>query len=177
MAPPLSSAPAFGGFAPPSISGDVILAGLPEARKLNGMRGVTVKTISDGRVVVKLEDGRELAFAAENLQKPGADCKTKMNSAFSSCRFEVALSPAGPRCPRAVKQLIKIHEAAVEFHELCATSGEGNMRWMLDGAKDGNAEMMELLGVDSQQEAEMLFEYIEGDIHLNSLCDDAELVS
>jgi len=53
---------------------EVILHGLPRADQ-NGLRGVVVKTITDGRKVIRLSDGRELAFKPENMRPPGPEDK------------------------------------------------------------------------------------------------------
>lgn len=75
LQPAASSSASAGRASPPpaaSPSGDdVVLCGLPEARGLNGKNGVALQTISDGRRVVRLEDGRELAFSKDNMQPAG----------------------------------------------------------------------------------------------------------
>ncbi|CAE8648238.1 unnamed protein product [Polarella glacialis] len=193
MPPALSSAPAFGEYAPPAISGQVVLTGLPDDRGLNGAIGTALKTISDGRTVVRLEDGRELAFSSENLRTLTPSIAAVENSSSSlsgqrssstwnalkeaaavgkdvACRLDLTLASR-----REAQQAAKIHEAAIEYHELCITSGEVNMRWMLESAIAGDADFIQMLGLATSHEAEVLHQRVEADIRLNALNDEAEL--
>eukprot|EP00928_Gymnodinium_smaydae_P083027 TRINITY_DN662_c4_g1_i1.p1 TRINITY_DN662_c4_g1~~TRINITY_DN662_c4_g1_i1.p1 ORF type:complete len:793 (+),score=236.15 TRINITY_DN662_c4_g1_i1:93-2471(+) len=80
-------------------SGDeVVLVGLPPARGLNGTRGVALQTISDGRRVVRLSDGRELAFKAENLQPAGS---AGGNGASASAKPAAAAASAAAPASKA----------------------------------------------------------------------------
>eukprot|EP00929_Paragymnodinium_shiwhaense_P109076 TRINITY_DN75443_c0_g1_i1.p1 TRINITY_DN75443_c0_g1~~TRINITY_DN75443_c0_g1_i1.p1 ORF type:complete len:748 (-),score=253.91 TRINITY_DN75443_c0_g1_i1:80-2323(-) len=80
---------------------EVELTGLPRA-DLNGQRGVVVKTISDGRRVVRLSDGRELAFKQENLQPAkGAAASASTTSTAAGASSSAAGGAAKATAPAA----------------------------------------------------------------------------
>eukprot|EP00928_Gymnodinium_smaydae_P084556 TRINITY_DN67817_c0_g1_i1.p1 TRINITY_DN67817_c0_g1~~TRINITY_DN67817_c0_g1_i1.p1 ORF type:complete len:340 (+),score=51.40 TRINITY_DN67817_c0_g1_i1:42-1022(+) len=164
-APPTAAAPSitppsFGEYAPPAF-GNVVLKGLPESRGLNGLHGIALKTISDGRTVVKLPDGRELAFKAENLNP-----LPKTLDSHAACELDLHLFQSDE-----AKRFIRIHAAAARFHKMWISQGERSARQMLNGARSGESSHLHSLGVVSEEEAALLSRRVDADLRLLALDD------
>mmetsp|Transcript_54187 Transcript_54187/g.150762 ORF Transcript_54187/g.150762 Transcript_54187/m.150762 type:complete len:183 (+) Transcript_54187:183-731(+) len=181
MPTPSVAPPAFGEFAPPAF-GEVVLEGLPEARELNGARGVAIKTISDGRTVVKLEDGRELAFRSENL-RPVDDAAGGGNLSRSPCTSAGKGHRPSRGCgfdahllsPTEEERLVRVEKAVVNYHDMREGVGEDNARWLLDGARCGDDEALWCIGVPTPEEAESVLRRVLADLALLVLDDDPDL--
>eukprot|EP00929_Paragymnodinium_shiwhaense_P108822 TRINITY_DN75162_c0_g1_i1.p1 TRINITY_DN75162_c0_g1~~TRINITY_DN75162_c0_g1_i1.p1 ORF type:complete len:184 (+),score=34.26 TRINITY_DN75162_c0_g1_i1:72-623(+) len=182
MPPPLAAPPpGCGEFKPPAITGEVILTGLPEERRLNGERGTAVKTISDGRTVVRLRDGRELAFESESLKQVATNGgghapagPVVLNGHHKAEGWATLMADVSRRC--SLDKLARIQTGIKEFHEICRQDGEDAARMLLDVALGGNDEATRCFGVESVEEVRLVSLRVEADLRMLALeRDDADL--
>merc|ERR1711971_227989 len=136
--------------------------------------------------VVRLPDGRELAFKSENLKSVGdaalhrearnpmrsgaANCSRQRHPSSSECRFDAHLVPA-----EVLEQIARIDTAVFSFHELRAALGEDLSRCVLDLACSGDIDAMESIQVDTAEEAKHIRGRVAADLKLLALDDDPVL--